>query len=402
MRVSMVIPTYWSRPRDIGWQPGDAIFDHPTPVDTEGTLGRTLKSLEILNNKNFTLYIILVTTTPDIVEDAYRKVVEIVAENTPRGIDYRIFGHRELEKLSREIEEYSSILSLRGYSDVRNMCIVAPFIGSNPDSIIFIDDDEVFEDPGFVDTALEMMGEEIEGGRMWAKAGYYLQPDGDYLVKKPFRPWMRYWNQYEAMNQAFLEFIKSPGRFKVVPFVFGGNMVIHRELFTRIPFDPGVPRGEDIDYLINARFFGYRFYIDTKLSIKHLPPPKEHPIWRQLLVDFERFLWEREKLRLQRGMSCASRVRPEDFDPYPGTFLKDDLEEKIYRATELLAFEYMSKGDYESASRAIENLTALEEFKNSMGDPFDEFLDLQNSWIEFIKKVDADRERLKERIWHTR
>ncbi len=48
MNVSMVIPTYWTRPGDIGWQPGDAFFDHPTPINTEGTLGRTLKSLKIL------------------------------------------------------------------------------------------------------------------------------------------------------------------------------------------------------------------------------------------------------------------------------------------------------------------------------------------------------------------
>lgn len=80
------------------------------------------------------------------------------------------------------------------------MCIVAPFIGADADFIIFIGDDEVFEDPDFIDKVLEKMGEEIDGQRMWAKAGYYPQPDGDYLVKKPFSHWMKYWNQYEAMN----------------------------------------------------------------------------------------------------------------------------------------------------------------------------------------------------------
>ncbi len=399
MNVSMVIPTYWSRPSNIGWQPGDAIFDHPTPIDTEGTLGRTLRSLETLNNKNFSLFIILVTTTPEIVTDAYEKVTAIVKENTPQEIEYRIFGLRELGKLSNLLEGNQKILSLRGYSDVRNMCIIAPFIGANPDFIIFIDDDEVFEDPEFINKALEKMGDDINGQRMWAKAGYYLQPDGDYLVKKPFSPWMKFWNQYEAMNKAFIEFIGSPKRFKVVPFVFGGNMVIHKEIFTKIPFDPGVPRGEDIDYLINARFFGYKFFIDTQLSIKHLPPPKNHPIWRQLRVDFERFLWEREKLRRQKKLMGLFEVKPEELDPYPGIFLRDDLEEKIYRSSEMLSLEYLTRDEKDNAQNTLENLKHVEEFKRTWGNPFDEFLELQRNWVELMSEIESRKNQLKDIIW---
>jgi hypothetical protein len=36
----MVIPSYWARESEIGWKEGDTIYDHPTPLDNEGTLLR--------------------------------------------------------------------------------------------------------------------------------------------------------------------------------------------------------------------------------------------------------------------------------------------------------------------------------------------------------------------------
>lgn len=33
MRKTMVIPTYWCRRTGEAWREGDAVYDHPTPVD---------------------------------------------------------------------------------------------------------------------------------------------------------------------------------------------------------------------------------------------------------------------------------------------------------------------------------------------------------------------------------
>ena len=33
MRKTMIIPTYWCRRTGELWQEGDAVYDHPTPVD---------------------------------------------------------------------------------------------------------------------------------------------------------------------------------------------------------------------------------------------------------------------------------------------------------------------------------------------------------------------------------
>ncbi len=67
MRKTMVIPTYWSRRSGEPWQEGDAIYDHPTPVDQEGTLERTLVSMKRFREKDFKLvkkrHIIFIYTT---------------------------------------------------------------------------------------------------------------------------------------------------------------------------------------------------------------------------------------------------------------------------------------------------------------------------------------------------
>ena len=48
MQATMVIPSYWGRERSVGWQEGDAIYDHPTPPDDEGTLQKALESTAVL------------------------------------------------------------------------------------------------------------------------------------------------------------------------------------------------------------------------------------------------------------------------------------------------------------------------------------------------------------------
>ena len=53
MRRVMVIPVYYSRPKSEGHQDGDSVYDHPTPIDEDGTLKRTLESIESLKIRIF-------------------------------------------------------------------------------------------------------------------------------------------------------------------------------------------------------------------------------------------------------------------------------------------------------------------------------------------------------------
>jgi len=124
------------------------------------------------------------------------------------------------------------------------------------------------------------------------------------------------------------ELERKPGRLVETNFVYGGNMVIHQELFWKVPFDPFIPRGEDIDYVINTRLAGYRFFFDKELSIVHLPPPTRN----QLREDVVRFIYEREKLNAAYEVPGLTPLSPESLDPYPGAFLRDELEEEALAA----------------------------------------------------------------------
>ncbi|HHE72821.1 MAG TPA: hypothetical protein ENL34_11140, partial [Chloroflexi bacterium] len=83
MKTVMTIPTYWGRESAVGWQEGDAVYDHPTPLDTEGTLARTLKSMEILKDRDFQLVVLACATSEDIETQVEEKVQRIVADAHP-------------------------------------------------------------------------------------------------------------------------------------------------------------------------------------------------------------------------------------------------------------------------------------------------------------------------------
>lgn len=389
MTITMAIPSYWTRESDIGWKEGDAVYDHPTPLDKEGTLLRALKSLAILKDKNFQLAIIAVPTSQNIAPEIENRIAKIIASASPTsGAKILLFGPPQLRQIRDLLieqgrNEFIELLQLRGYSNVRNLCMFIPHVLGS-DAAVLIDDDEVFEDPDFMSKAREFIGKNVDGETVNAVAGYYLQPDGDYHVRKPFRPWMEFWDQFERMNEAFDKIIATEPRLKETPFVFGGNMIIHRNLFAKVPFDPHVPRGEDIDFLINARMFGFPFFLDNQLSIKHLPPPKTHPVWIRLREDIYRFVYERAKIQSQKKREDMTRVHPDDLDPYPGCFLKEDLEEKIERASKLLSLEYLGQGDRRGSEEALRNIQLAQTDAVPKLDPFDNLCNLQRQWKELM------------------
>ena len=388
MKVTTVIPSYWARESEVGWKEGDAIYDHPTSLDSEGTLLRAIQSIKKLEDKDFQLVIIAVATAEDIETQVEKKVANIIKSSNP-GVEVLLFGHSHLKQIhelliSEGKKEDIFLLQLQGYSDIRNLCMFIPHILGS-EAAVLIDDDEVFEDREFMSKTKEFIGKNIEGKIINAVAGYYLQPDGDYHVKKPFRPWMKYWDQYDRMNEAFDMVIGTEPRLKETPFVFGGNMVIHRNLFTVVPFDPDVPRGEDIDFLINAKMFGFHFFLDNQLSIKHLPPPKAHPTWIQLREDIYRFIYERAKIEHQKEVQGMTRVYADDFDPYPGCFLKADLEEKIEQACKLLSGEYLAQGDKQGSEEALNNILIARTDAVPKCDPFQNLCKLQKRWQDLMR-----------------
>ena len=99
MRKTMVIPTYWSRRSGEPWQEGDAIYDHPTPVDQEGTLERTLVSMKRFREKDFKLVILVCPTTEDVEEAALAQVRRIVLRSG-LGAETYLFTAGDLREIA--------------------------------------------------------------------------------------------------------------------------------------------------------------------------------------------------------------------------------------------------------------------------------------------------------------
>ena len=157
------------------------------------------------------------------------------------------------------------------------------------------------------------------------------------------------------------------------------------ECFRRTHLDCDVSRGEDIDFLTNAKIFGFTFFLNNQLSIKHLPPPKTHPVWMRLRKDIYRFVYQRAKIESQKQMKEMTRVHPEEFDPYPGCFLKAELEEKIEKSCELLSEEYLAQGDKKGSEEALKNIELARTDAVPKSDPFQNLCHLQKRWEELME-----------------
>ncbi len=383
MKSVIVIPTYHSRVKS---HKEDLVYDHPTPLDEVGTLGRLLASLAVLKGSDLCVIVISCPTNQSIGKEVKNKIDKIIE---PYKKNYKIlhFSYPDLLKFHKLVNkkrryEYISYLSLEGYSNIRNMCLILTHI-LNADISILIDDDEVFEDPYFIKKALEFIGkDEILG-----IAGFYLQSHGGYKFTRRKEWWKICWDNTGAMNKAF-GIIDNPPRLKDTPFVFGGNMVIHKNMFTRVSFDPYISRGEDIDFLCNAKSKGFKFLLDNKLSIKHLPPKGQNPLWLKMREDIKRFIYMRFKLK-KIGYPIKNTM------PYPGYFLTNSLHFKIVVTNIVLALRAFFRGNISEVFKFLKNIILIFKYRKTAALDYHKFKEMENNWKDFMNWIAENRNALK-------
>jgi hypothetical protein len=182
------------------------------------------------------------------------------------------------------------------------------------------------------------------------------------------------------LNAALTELVLSGPRLKPTPLGFGGNLALPKGLFRHLPFDPAITRGEDTDYLLNARLWGIPFFLDNSLSIVHLPPDKPHPIWLRLRQDLVRFSYTRLKLRQQEPGPGRTAVTPEDLQPYPGNFLTDDLPQRALQSHALLALDYLAQGDSEGARQTLMNLVLMDRLEQAGAGVYETYRRTVSHW----------------------
>ena len=95
------------------------------------------------------------------------------------------------------------------------------------------------------------------------------------------------------------------------------------------------------------------------------------------------------------------RVKPEDFDPYPGAFLKEDLEEKVEKASRILAEMYRKEGDPDAAEESLKTVALMREAMKTARDPFKDYLTLQSRWERLMTLFSSPdtRNSVSKRLW---
>ncbi len=393
MRATIVIPSYWARESSESLNLNDAVYDHPTPLDTESTLDRALESIDVLENRDFNVIVLACATNPDIYDPVERHVNDITAKHRseyPVKVISHSFESKARARIAAEAgDDVAELISLTGYSNIRNMCLVAAELARSEVAVLF-DDDEVYEDSKYLDKVFETIDSEYGGKPVRVVAGYYQQHDGSYLLPPPEEYWMTEWPMVPLMNEAF-KIIGEEPRVKLTPFVFGGNMVVHRDVFRTISFDPNVRRGEDIDYLTNCKFFDIDFVLDRDLAIKHLPPLKTHvPPWQHFRENIYRFVYAREKIRKQVPGKALRMVDISELDPYPGECMRDNLEDMIFKTSVLMGLMYGRLDEQFGFNESMKNIQLARYDAPPGHDPFEWYIECRSRWEELMELLSAD------------
>lgn len=349
MHAIVVVPTYWGRPQGEPPHSGDAVFDHPTPLDGESTLPRLLESL-FAAQRAFPFDVLVVTgvVAADLAAQAEARVEDILerarasasrARPSPRIFHIAPRHFAPLQEAAEAAGLPRATFSPHTYPGVRNAHLAVPY-ALGYDVVIALDDDETVP-PDYFHRVQEALTATEAGGM----AGLYLDPAGSpYLMEEPARGNI-FLDKARWMNATLRRLLSRGERWILTPVGFGGNMIVRRSLIERVGFDPHITRGEDIDYVLNAYMVGERFLLDTRLHIVHRPPRvyDTHP-YAKLAEDVRRFLYEREKLRaaqmVDNGPARGDAARLWQFVsewPYPGRFLADDVETHALEALHALA-----------------------------------------------------------------
>ena len=255
MNPTVIIPPFWTRRRGRGLERARIHYDHPTCLDDEGTLPECLRSLQAVAGLD--RVVVIVAATDESIEHAAEDRVTEILSDFP-DIESFVFGTAEMGSLHRRLEQLEFVdiidgVSLAGYGGVRNVgLMLAAVLGA--ESIVFLDDDQVVISPDFLERAADGLGERLDGGRLvLAKSGYYVDAKGSYRIADEAPWWDMFWRQNEYYDQAVAR-VAEPPRIKPSTLAFGGCLALHRDMYCNVSFDPWSVRGEDIDYVINARF----------------------------------------------------------------------------------------------------------------------------------------------------
>lgn len=192
------------------------------------------------------------------------------------------------------------------------------------------------------------------------------------------------------MNEAF-KIIRSNQRLVSTTFAFGGNMAIHWQMFERVPFDPGITRGEDMDLLLNAKMFRFEFLLDTDLHVVHLPG-EEKASWSEMRQDVYRFLYMREKIRAQKYIKNINPIPVDALKPYPGDFLTSGISARFFTSNCLHTVRSLLTRELQVSKEFVYNFACLFKAQRFAKTHAMDYFKFQKKWTSVVPKIRGDIE----------
>ena len=372
MKKAIIIPVYlkFNKPDDLPSLEGLVLTK------------RAIESLRVLKDQDFTLILPVCFDLPGKEERSLFKLEKILRNELKPLISQRtlIFSSSRLHGLreylvQKNFKNFYSLIDLKGFSKIRNTGLLLAQALSM-DMVIFIDNDEIIENPDYLRIASEYLNQRWNGKLVSGKGGFYLNPDGSILLSSRKLWWDFLWDKTRWMNQTYKGVLQSKDRLVPSPMLLGGNLVLHHRLFQSIPFDPYIPRGEDTDYLINTSQSGFCILFDQELQIRHLHPERTGDyFYQELKGDIERFLYERQKTNV--GLSLS-------LDPYPGYFLKWTLYPKAVLTSLFLSLDYLGRKEWRKGKECIANLNLIFQKRN---EGWLNYLRFRRDWEMMTKEI---------------
>jgi len=387
-KILIAIPSYWIFSRKTEFvHKGYELYDHPIRVPRYETLSRLLRSMKTLDTKGLEVRIIILVASPHETK-RYENLIRHLIGKTEMKTGLDVVFESTLGRIKDKLggEGYPSVkddIGLEGYSNVRNAGLFLAQL-LDYDAVFFLDDDVVIRDRDLLKRVIET-SKRMDAGLV---GGVYVNRGGGYVPegKAPF--WKTFWDKNKYINQVFQEFKDKDVLDTIL--MFGGNMFVSKQIFRKVPFDPLVPRGEDIDYAINAKHFGFGTVLDRGVAVTHLPPRGHRTYilnyWSKLRGDTFRFLYETQKLSAM-GMSVDS------LPVYPKVFLKN-TKLKATATTLFIVPSCITLLDFNSLKENLLNIKrSFWDFPRNAKMHRGDYFRFQREWETLMSVIESERDR---------
>ena len=344
MSPVIVIPSYWAE----GDQPGAlgerGVYDYTTPVDRPlPELESCLASLEKV--RGVIRVVVLVVAPPSCEESARARVNSICRAHA--NLNPLVVGAAEAAHVEKAVSRLAhhvagETVSLRGYGAIKNMGLAVSAVFGH-DVVVFLDDDEVVEDEDFLVNAVFGLGSLTRQNLpILAKSGFFVDDLGSPYAE-PSEEWTeRYWTKAADFNRVMERAQTAQSRITRANHMCGSCCALHAAAYTKVPFDPYITRGEDLDYLLDLRANAMDVWFDNAWFVRACPPEEHAPAPSVFMQDVYRWLYEYRKLDAMNSRRDLRSITPDSLMPYPAPWLSAGVRRRVFQT----ALRRMAKGPH--------------------------------------------------------